>query len=54
MRMVWLLIGILVAVGIFLFYPNAWNSLVSGVQWIFKTAGGWFNNQNVTNITGGK
>lgn len=53
MRIGWLIIGVLIAVGIFLFYPKAWDTLVSFIQTAFKYASDWMASKNATNLTGG-
>jgi hypothetical protein len=53
MRLGWLIIGVLLTVGLFLFYPGLFNTLVSLIQSGFNWVMGFIGSQNTTNLTGG-
>lgn len=52
MKVIWILIGVLIGVGLFLFYPGLFNTLVSWVQSAFNWVMGLVGSQNTTNLTG--
>jgi len=52
MKVIWILIGVLISVGLFLFYPGLFNMLVSWVQSGLNWVMGFVDSQNTTNLTG--
>lgn len=53
MKLGWLIVGVLITVGLFLFYPGLFNMLVSWVQSAFNWVMGFVGSQSTTNLTGG-
>ena len=52
MKIGWVIIGILITVGLFLFFPNLFYTLVSWVQSLFHFILSFVQSHNTTNITG--
>lgn len=53
MRFLWLVIGVLIAVGLFIFYPGLFHTLVSWVQQAVHWIQGLVGSHTGTNVTGG-
>lgn len=52
MKIGWVIIGILIAVGIFILFPGVFHTMVSWVQSLIRLIVSWIPH-NATNITGG-
>jgi hypothetical protein len=51
MRIVWIVMGVLVAVGVFLVYPSVFQTIVSWVVSAYHWAVDFISSQNATNVT---
>lgn len=52
MRIGWIVIGVLITVGLFLFYPGIFDTLVRYVQSGIEYVSSWIASSNATNLTG--
>jgi hypothetical protein len=51
MRLVWLLIGVLITVGIFILFPGIFQTLVSWVESVYHWVVSFVQSNNSTNLT---
>lgn len=52
MKVGWVIIGILITVGLFIFFPNLFHALVSFIQSLIHSILSFLQSHNTTNITG--
>lgn len=48
--LIWVIIGVIIAVCIFLFFPGAFDFLVAVVQWVIHAVSGLLHSSNVTGV----
>ncbi len=49
---IWVVIGVIITVAIFILYPNAFNTLVNLLKGVWDIVTSWVGSQNVTNLSG--
>jgi len=54
MKLIWIIIGIIIAVAIFVLYPPIWEKIVSGFNWVLQALFNMFKTitNNTSNFTG--